>query len=152
MYLTGFADEAGADLDTQIKATEEIGWSHIESRKVALPGHEAANLHDISDAAFEDLVERLASTKIKINCFGSAIANWAKHINQPLDADASLAEAQRAIPRMQRLGTTLIRIMSYAVIKEHGPEDQLFEERVRRLNAIVPLFLMLVCNLCTKIV
>ena len=29
MYLTGFADEAARDLETQIKATKEIGWTQI---------------------------------------------------------------------------------------------------------------------------
>ena len=34
MYLTGFADEAGKDIDTQIKATLELGWKNIELRAI----------------------------------------------------------------------------------------------------------------------
>ena len=34
MYYTGFADEAANDLATQIKATKELGWSNIESRRI----------------------------------------------------------------------------------------------------------------------
>jgi hypothetical protein len=30
VYLTGFADEAGDDLAGQIRATRELGWSHID--------------------------------------------------------------------------------------------------------------------------
>ena len=44
MYLTGFADEAAQDLATQIKATKEIGWTHISAR-----GVNGANLHELPD-------------------------------------------------------------------------------------------------------
>ncbi|MFC1976460.1 sugar phosphate isomerase/epimerase, partial [Chloroflexota bacterium] len=71
MYYTGFADEAGASIDVQIKATKELGWSNIESRSI-----DGINLTDISDEKFEEVVEKLAEAGIKINCFGSAIANW----------------------------------------------------------------------------
>ena len=60
-YYSGFADEAGADLDTQIKATKELGWSAIEMRKVEVPGFPAGFLHDITDAAFDLLAEHLTS-------------------------------------------------------------------------------------------
>lgn len=139
MYLTGFADEAGPDILTQIKATKELGWNNIECRNVKVGDGKPNNLHNVDDETFEAVVAALEDSGVLINCFGSAIANWGKHIDS--DEDASLAETERAIPRMQRLGSKLIRIMSYAVRKEHGPEDQLFDERVRRLNQIVPRFL-----------
>src|SRR5262249_16172962 len=69
---------------------------------------------------------------------GSAIANWGKRIDQPFDS--SLGEAQRAIVRMQRLGTKLVRIMSFAVLEGRAPGDQLKEERFRRLRELVALF------------
>jgi len=34
IYLTGFADEAGPALETQIRVTNELGWKHIEMRNV----------------------------------------------------------------------------------------------------------------------
>ena len=34
MFLTGFADEAGADFAVQIKATKELGWKYIETRNI----------------------------------------------------------------------------------------------------------------------
>jgi hypothetical protein len=34
IYLTGFADEAGPALETQIRVTKELGWKHIEMRNV----------------------------------------------------------------------------------------------------------------------
>jgi len=133
MYLTGFADEAGADIATQIRATKELGWTCIESRNV-----NGKNIHDLDDAAFDAVEAALREAGIRVNCFGSAIANWGKSIAEPFDS--SLAEARRAIPRMQRLGTTLIRIMSFAVLKDRPPEDQMEEERFRRLRELQRMF------------
>jgi sugar phosphate isomerase/epimerase len=133
MYLTGFADEAASDIDGQIRATKELGWSNIEAR-----GINGKNLHDITDADFEIVCEKLAAANIHVNCYGSAIANGAKSIEQPIDI--TLAEAQRAIPRMLRLGTKLIRIMSYPILKNRAPEDQFAEERFRRLRTLQKMF------------
>ncbi len=130
MYMTGFADEAAGDIGGQIRATKELGWTNIEARNV-----DGKNLHDISDAAFDAVCEALRTAGIRINCFGSAIANWGKKIDEPFDA--SLAEARRAIPRMQRLGTKLIRIMSFAV---RNGEDQMEAERFRRLRELQRIF------------
>lgn len=138
MYFTGFADEAAPDIDVQIRATKELGWSNIEMRNVSIGGGPPANLHDVSDADFERIADRLAAAGVRVNCFGSTIANWAKSILDPFDI--TLAEVERAIPRMQRLGTKLIRIMSYAVLKDRGPEDQEEQERFRRLREIVRRF------------
>lgn len=133
MYLTGFADEAAKDIEGQIKATLELGWTNIESRAI-----DGVNIHDLSDADFSRVADRLDVAGVRINCFGSAIANWAKPINEPMDS--SLAEAKRAIPRMQRLNTKLIRIMSFAVLKDRAPDDQMEHERFRRLRELHRLF------------
>ena len=139
MYLTGFADEAGADIDVQIRATKELGWSNIESRGVSVNGN-GANLHDISDADFDTVCEKLEAAGVRVNCFGSTIANWGKHINK-LDEDQSFEEARRAIPRMQKLGTKLIRVMSYAVLPDRGPDDQMEEIRFERVRELTKMFL-----------
>ena len=130
MYLTGFADEAAQDLAGQIKATKALGWNAIESRSI-----DGQNIHDISDAAFDAVCEQLENSGVSINCFGSTIANWGKNIEDPFDI--TLVEIERAIPRMRRLGTKLVRIMSYARCKG---DDQHAEERFRRLREIVRLF------------
>ena len=132
-YLTGFADEAGKDLATQIRATRELGWTNIECRNI-----DGKNIHDLSDADFDAASGQFQEAGITVNCFGSSIANWGKQITDPFDS--SLAETQRAIPRMQRLGTKLVRIMSFAVLKDRGPEDQLEEERFRRVRELVRMF------------
>jgi len=133
MYYTGFADEAANGIEGQIRATKELGWENIEARNV-----DGTNIHDISDEAFDVVCARLDEAGVKINCFGSAIANWGKSIEDP--PDTSIEEAKRAIPRMQRLGTRLVRIMSFGIRKGHGPDEQMKDERFRRLRELVPMF------------
>ncbi len=134
IYLTGFADEAASGIDGQIQATKDLGWSNIEARNVG-----GENFHDLSDEEFDLCCGKLAEAGVKINCFGSTIANWGKKIDEPMMVD--LEQTKRAICRMNRLGTKMIRIMSYAVLPDRSPEDQMFEERVARLNLLVKSFL-----------
>jgi sugar phosphate isomerase/epimerase len=133
MYLTGFADEAAPDIDGQIRATKELGWQTIESRNI-----DGTNIHDVPEAVFEKVAGKLQDAGVQINCFGSTIANWGKSITDPFDI--TLEEVNRAIPRMQRLGTKLIRIMSYAVLDDRESDDQMEEERFRRLRILHQTF------------
>lgn len=135
MYMTGFADEASQSIEGQIKVTKALGWENIESRSV-----NGKNIHDISDEEFDYVYGKLQDSGVKINCFGSAIANWAKEITDPFDS--SLEEAKRAIPRMKKLGTKLIRVMSFHAMydKPGTKEAQMFDERVRRMKILKQMF------------
>lgn len=133
MYLTGFADEASHDLEVQIKATKELGWKYIESRNVW-----SGNMHEISDEDFEKAYAMLQESGIRVNCFGSEIANWKRSVTDPFEQ--TVDEVKRAIVRMKRLDTKLIRIMSYKLIPDCGPEEQMAEERFRRLREIHKMF------------
>jgi sugar phosphate isomerase/epimerase len=133
VYLTGFADEAAPDIDGQIRATKELGWMYIESRDI-----DGVNIHDIAEDKFEQVVAKLKDAGVRINCFGSAIANWGKRITDAFDI--TLEEVERAIPRMQRLDTKLIRVMSYAVLGDREPDDQMEEERFRRMRILHQMF------------
>jgi sugar phosphate isomerase/epimerase len=133
MFITGLADEAGADIETQIKATKELGWSWIEARNVG-----DKNIHDISDMDFDRAVGKLEEAGIRINAFGSTIANWGKDVHDPFSI--SEEEAKRAIPRMKRLGVKMIRVMSYKLDKSKGPEEQDHAERFRRLGELFKRF------------
>jgi sugar phosphate isomerase/epimerase len=131
MYLTGFADEAAPDLATQIKATEMLGWNALSARSI-----DGKNIHELTDQQFDKAAGQLEVAGIGVPEFGSLIGNWGKPITS--DFDLTLAEIGRAIPRMQRLGTKLIRIMSYA--QEPWGEEQHAKERFRRLRAIHQVF------------
>jgi len=147
MYLTGFADEAGRELDAQIRATLELGWQYIEARKLIADfietktEYEATSgkfIHDISDREFDIIAGKLDDAGIKVNCFGSGIANASNSILKPFDR--TLAEASKCIPRMQRLETKLVRIMSYPILKDREPDDQMEDERFRRLRELQKMF------------
>ena len=130
MYLSGIADEASQNLETQIEVTKKLGWNAIESRFI-----DGKNIHDISDEAFEKVCETLDGSGVYINAFGSAIANWGKDVRD--DFSITEAEINRAIPRMKRLGAKYVRIMSYKVLEG---DDQMVKERIRRLGLILEAF------------
>ena len=131
MYLTGFADEVSSNIDYQIRVTKELGWNAIEARSIG-----ESNIHDISDADFENVCKVLLDNGIHINCFGSTIANWSKKISDPFEI--SVQEVERTISRMQRLNVKLVRIMSYS---RCPGSEQYAEERFRRLKVICDKFL-----------
>ena len=130
MYLTGIADEASQDIEQQIKATKELGWNAIESRFI-----NGKNIHDISEDEFKQVCDALDGSGVFINAFGSAIGNWGKDVRD--DFSITEEEIGRAIPRMKALGAKFVRIMSYKVLDQ---DDQLVEERIRRLRKIVDSF------------
>lgn len=132
MYLTGIGDEAGASLDAQIRATQALGWTSLEARVVEVPGFPRANLHDLPEAAFEQVVERLGAAGLSVCCFGSTIMNWAKRVDTPFEV--TLAEVRRAIPRMQQLGTRLVRIMSFKPADDADTIPPVVFERVREVT------------------
>lgn len=131
MNLTGFADEAGRDLETQIRATQTLGWSAISARMVG-----GVNLHELPEDEFLAVADRLDAENIHVPEFGSLIGNWGKKITG--DFAVTQAEIDRAIPRMIRLNTRLIRIMSYA--QEPWGAEQYEQERFARLREIVTRF------------
>jgi len=131
MYFTGFADEAGADFDTQIKVTKELGWENIETRALY-----EKNLAWIDDETFEKVCAKLEETGVKFNCFGSGVGNWATSITE--SPEKSYEEMRRAVPRMQRLGIKIARVMSFPV-KEFEKNEEYAEEAFKRLKTITEI-------------
>ena len=123
MYLTGFADEAGADFSKQIAATVELGWKYIESRNI-----NGKTLATLSEEEFETVCGQLADSGIAINCYGSAVANWSKAPRSDEDFESSKSELLAAIPRMHKLGIKMIRGMSFAYAKGEKPDSPELEE------------------------
>ncbi len=136
MILCGIGDEAGNRLAAQLRATRELGWHHLEARNVEVNGFPKANLHDLPEAAFELAVTELEAAGVEVYCFASTIMNWSKRITDPFDP--TLDEIRRTIPRMQRLGSRFVRIMSY---KPQDTDDRTPEEVIRRLRVVTDLFL-----------
>jgi sugar phosphate isomerase/epimerase len=132
MKLMGIGDEAGSLLANQLLATEQLGWRDVELRGVEVSGFAKANLHDLPERAFDLVVEELTQRNLRVHCFGSTIMNWAKRLEDPF-AD-TIAEVNRAIPRMQRLQTRFVRIMSFKPGDEEHRIPALVFERVREVT------------------
>ena len=131
MYYTGFADEASADFDLQLKATKALGWKFIETRFLY-----GSKLSDITDAQFEEVCAKLEANGIKFNCYGSGIANWSQPITE--GPEKSYEEMKKAIPRMKKLGIPMVRMMSFAVKDLANPEDYA-QEVFKRVGHIVKM-------------
>jgi sugar phosphate isomerase/epimerase len=127
MYLTGIADEAGKTIELQIKAHQLLGWKYLELRTV-----EGYNLASLPDAKYREIFDKLQQAGIRISCFASGIANWAKKISSDFKQD--LDELRAAIPRLHELGTSFVRIMSYP--NDQWEEQVWFREVVRRLKEL----------------
>lgn len=137
MRLSGFADEAAEDVEGQIRATRMLGWPCIEARSI-----NRVNIHDLPESDFDDVRRKLDEAGIRVNCFGSTIANWSKSIEEPFSE--TLAVVERAIRRMRVLDVPFVRIMSYAILMDAAGRalpDQKKEERFRRLREICKRFL-----------
>jgi sugar phosphate isomerase/epimerase len=133
--FSGFADEAGDTIQEQIKATKELGWTRIEARNIS-----GKNLTDIDDGVFGQVEAALKAEGVAIDCFGSAVANWAKDPRKEEDFKLSIAELERALPRMKRLGTKYIRGMSFCAVKDARPDSADIEDSVvRKLKVLAKM-------------
>lgn len=134
--LAGFADEAANGIEGQIRALKALGWTGLELRSV-----DGMNAHDLPEETFDEVRRTLDTTGIEVPCLGSTIANWGKKVDE--DFSVTMATVERAIARMKKLGTKMIRIMSYAIdLDSEGRllPDQKVEKRLARLSEICARF------------
>ena len=130
MNITGFTDEAVPGIEGQIEVCRQLGWNRIDLRSI-----DGINITAVDDAIFETIAEQLESAGIEAVSFGSTIANWSRTLETPFEED--VAELRRALPRMRRLGTSMIRIMSYrAPAGPVGSNPEAEAEILRRLTSL----------------
>jgi sugar phosphate isomerase/epimerase len=127
MTITGIADEGSPELKDQIRIHRELGWNTLELRLIG-----TTNVCAIDDQSFDRVYATIQEKRMEVICFASSIANWARPITSDFQADVE--ELKQAMPRMQRLGTRFIRVMSY-------PNDGLAEadwrkEAIRRMKEL----------------
>ncbi len=132
MKFIGIGDEAGALLENQTSAARELDWNELEMRAVEVPGFDKANFHDLPQEAFDRAASDLGTAGLGVYCFGSAIMNWAKTIETPWNV--TLDEVARCIPRMHRLGTRYVRIMSFKPADDAHVIPRVVFERVREVT------------------
>jgi sugar phosphate isomerase/epimerase len=129
MFFSGIADEASPQLARQLQAHKDLGWQHIEIRNI-----EGSNLTDLSDEAFEATASEIEASGIRVSCFASQLANWARPVSGDFEVD--VAELKRAVPRMKRLQTLFIRCMSYPNSDPPLSDTDWRREAVRRLQGL----------------
>ena len=133
MFFSGISDEAGQAIEKQIVAHNELGWEHLELRSV-----DGENITAIADDTFDAVCDQLAAAGKKVSCFGSAIANWARPITGDLQID--LDDLKQAIPRMHRLNTPFIRVMSYPNDSDSPlSEPEWRDEAIRRMKELAKI-------------
>lgn len=133
MFYSGISDEAGRPIATQIRAHRELGWKHLELRMV-----DDFNITQLPDEAFESVCDQVIAAGMTVSCFGAAIANWARPITNDFQVDVD--DLRRAIPRMHRLSTPYIRVMSYPNHAESPlPERDWRKESIRRMKELAKI-------------
>jgi sugar phosphate isomerase/epimerase len=111
--LAGIGDEAAVDLPGQIAAIRRLNWSVLELRTV-----DGTALGDLGPDAFRAVLQHLRAAELDVVCLASRIANWARPITGPFDAD--IQELEVLARQCEILDCRYIRIMSY-------PNDDLAE-------------------------
>lgn len=133
MFFSGISDEAGQAIDTQIKAHQELGWTHLELRLV-----DGINLTQAPEEKFEEVFEKVTGAGMKVSCFASAIANWARPIT--CDPRIDIDDLKQAIVRMHRFDTPFIRVMSYPNDPKHPlDEDEWRREAISRMKTLAKI-------------
>ena len=133
MFYTGISDEAGPSIAAQIRAHNELGWDYHELRMI-----DHTNVTELSDEAFDRVVEALQSADKRVSCLGSGIANWARPIT--CDPRIDQDDLHVAIPRMKRLGTQFIRVMSYPNDPKHPVgESEWRRESITRMARLAAI-------------
>jgi len=126
--FTGISDEGADKLSDQISLHRKLGWDSMEIRSV-----EGQNICEMPDNDFNRIYDTLNGENIKVVGFASSIANWARVIRGDFEIDKQ--DLLRAAPRMHKINTPYLRIMSYAQ-GEAEPKEWASEalKRVRELT------------------
>lgn len=134
MFLTGFADEAGRDLESQIRATLELKWNHIDIRLI---GDTFFGM--LPEAEFEHLCARLSENNITVNCYGSSIANGETLLFSREHYERSRQDLIQAIPRMKKLGVPMLRGMSFRRAKGDPDTPEIRKYVFEKVNEFVDI-------------
>ena len=106
LEFTGISDEGAVSLNDQIKMHRDLGWNSLEIRTI-----DGKNISEMPDEDFEKAYDILQEEDMKVVGFASSIANWARPVGGDFELDKQ--DLLRSAPRMHRLGTSYLRIMSY---------------------------------------
>ena len=132
MIITGISDEAGKDIQTQIKAHKELGWNALELR---LHNGVNASTTDFTEDQFNEVRSALEEAEMSVTGFGSAIGNWSRSIRGDFSIDVE--DLKVAAKRMNILGTKYIRTMTWVPDKDDIAYSR--NEGIRRYKELVKI-------------
>lgn len=112
--ITGFTDEASADLTQQIRFAAKIGLAGIDVRSV-----NETNVLDLDDATLERIAAETTEAGLGVQCIGSPVNKVTIHAGK---AEMELDKLRRAIRAARKLDCDRVRIFTPEV-----PEDE-FEQ------------------------
>ncbi|WP_137284558.1 sugar phosphate isomerase/epimerase family protein [Halorussus salinisoli] len=122
--LSGFADEIGPDLKTQLDVLEEVGVSHLDLR-----GIEETNVLDLSSDQVERIQRALDVQDVGVTSIGSPIGK----IDVTDDFEPHLERFDTAIERAKQFDAEYIRLFSYYIPENDDPSEHR-EEVMRRMK------------------
>lgn len=125
--LCGFADEAGLDLETQIRALTRNGIPYLEIRNV-----DSGNVSDLNDVQVKEIRKRLDDAGLSVWSLGSPYGK----IQIQEDFTPHLDKFKRGLEIAKGLGCRHIRLFSFFV-PETEPAETYTETVMERLAAFV---------------
>jgi sugar phosphate isomerase/epimerase len=113
--LSAFGDEAGFDLDEQLRALRAEDIGHVEFRAAS-----GVNVVDLGPDRLTEVARELRDAGIGVSAIGSPVGK------APVDGDfdAELGRLRSALDAAERLGTSLVRVFSFYI-----PEGRYAEHR-----------------------
>lgn len=125
--FTGISDEGADKLSDQIALHRRLGWDSMEIRTI-----DGQNICEMPDNDFNMIYDILNRENIKVVGFASSIANWARVVDGDFERDRK--DLLKSAPRMHKLNTPYLRIMSYA----KGDADQKLwaSESIKRVREL----------------
>jgi sugar phosphate isomerase/epimerase len=131
IVVSGLADEAGDDIETQLKAHLDLDWRSIELRRI----NGRMLTVDLDDSAFNHALAQIEHLGFKVEAVSSAIGNWSRRIDEDFSAD--IRELDLTAPRMRRLGTRFLRTMSW--MRGDATDEAWRDEAVRRYRVLAKM-------------
>ena len=124
---TGFADEIAPDLGSQLDVLDELGYDHLDLRKV-----DETNLVEWDDEKVERVKATLDDRGFGVSSLGSPIGKIP--VTDPFDPH--LADFERVLELASVFETEYVRLFSYYVPEGDDPADHR-EEVMRRTRTKV---------------
>jgi len=127
--FSGFADEAGGQIDEQIEALQAAGMNHIDLRNV-----EGQSITELPADAAQEIARKLENAGLRVAMFGSPIGK--------IDVSEDFATDLQRLKHLAQLADVFecrkIRIFSY--YNRNGLDEPAWEkETLRRLNQLIEL-------------